>query len=258
MSVRILYYVFCGLLCIVTCSAEENNAAEINCILDKYEKLQGNNMNYSFKCNVVLCGDTKVGKSSILNKWKKNIFDEKIESTTLPQIDYVVDLNQKDSNNVIKLFLNDTCIHKNLNNGQISNSDVIVFVYDITNQESFDNITQWLLDVQNIRRGYKEKDIPFFLVGNKCDLNDHRKVAKEKGNNFAQEHNMRFIEVSAKDGTNIEYLFKKMADELYNNNLDSDTIQCGEVLNYYDTITEKTQDNKESKHCCPCCYEKDK
>lgn len=256
MSVRILYYVFCGLLCIVTCSAEENNAAKTNCILNKYDKLQGSTVNYSFKCNVVLCGDTNVGKSSILNKWKKDIFEEKIESTTLPQIDYVVDLNRKDSNNVIKLCLHDTCTYKDFNTNPISNSDVIVFVYDITNQESFDHITQWLLDVQNIRREYEEKDIHFFLVGNKCDLNDHRKVAKETGNNFAQAHNMRFIEVSAKDGTNIEYLFKKMADELYNNYLDSGNIPRGEVLNCYDTITEKTQDNKESKHCCPC-YEED-
>lgn len=61
------------------------------------------------------------------------------------------------------------------------------------------------------------------LVGNKLDLEHDRKVKKEKGLEFAEQHKLAFHEVSAADGTNIDYIFTKMVEgscatnlELYN------------------------------------------
>ena len=52
-----------------------------------------------------------------------------------------------------------------------------------------------------------------FLVGNKVDLEDKRIINKEEANKFAEEHNLPYIETSAKDGINIEELFDKSLDK---------------------------------------------
>ena len=52
-----------------------------------------------------------------------------------------------------------------------------------------------------------------FLVGNKTDLEDKRAITKEEANQFAEEHNLPYIETSAKEGFNIEELFDKSLDK---------------------------------------------
>ena len=73
-------------------------------------------------------------------------------------------------------------------------------MYDITNRESFDTISRWWQDIKD----HKENDFPVILVGNKCDLEDKRKVKKEEGERLAKEYNVHFYEASNKDGTNVE------------------------------------------------------
>ena len=73
-------------------------------------------------------------------------------------------------------------------------------MYDITNRESFDTISKWLDDIID----YKERDFPIILVGNKCDLENERKMPKEEGKNFANKLNVKFYETNNKDGINIE------------------------------------------------------
>jgi len=50
-------------------------------------------------------------------------------------------------------------------------------------------------------------------VGNKVDLDEKRVIKKEEANQFAEEHNLPYIETSAKDGINIEELFDKSLDK---------------------------------------------
>ena len=82
----------------------------------------------------------------------------------------------------------------------IKRADGVILMYDITNRESFDTISKWLDDIID----YKERDFPIILVGNKCDLENERKVPKEEGESFANKLNVKFYETSNKDGINIE------------------------------------------------------
>ncbi len=52
------------------------------------------------------------------------------------------------------------------------------------------------------------------LVGNKSDLDNMRKVSKQDGLSFAQKNRIAFYEVSAKNGSNIDLIFGKIAEEL--------------------------------------------
>ena len=61
---------------------------------------------------------------------------------------------------------------------------------------------------------HSETDIIKFLVANKCDLSD-RKVQYERGKMMASKFQMDFLEVSAKDGTNINELFAKLGERVY-------------------------------------------
>jgi small GTP-binding protein len=96
----------------------------------------------------------------------------------------------------------------------IKRADGVILMYDITNRESFDTIFIWLKDIFN----NKERDFPVILVGNKCDLEDERKVTKEEGENFANKLNVKFYETSNKDGINIEESSRELIRMVLNYN----------------------------------------
>ena len=83
-------------------------------------------------------------------------------------------------------------------------------VYDITNRDSFNNVSTWIEDCKN----QSPKTIFMVLVGNKSDLQDKRQVNYEEGQELAERFQMLFFETSAKDGNNVEEIFLKSADEI--------------------------------------------
>ena len=80
----------------------------------------------------------------------------------------------------------------------------IMFAYDITNANSFDNAVKWLQRIKN----YANEDVEKIIIGNKCDMaDDKRMVAKEKGVEIAAENGISFVETSAKTNVNVEKAF---------------------------------------------------
>ena len=88
-------------------------------------------------------------------------------------------------------------------------------MYDITNPVSFKNLSTWK---QNFLDKAMPKDcanFPFFLIGNKKDLEKHRQTSSATVEAWAKKNNeMPYEECSALDGTNIEKAFLKMAEDL--------------------------------------------
>ena len=70
----------------------------------------------------------------------------------------------------------------------------ILLVYDVTNEKTFANISNWL---RNIDENAKE-DVEKIIVGNKIDLKSQRRISLEKGQNMAIEYGLKLIETSAK------------------------------------------------------------
>jgi Ras-related protein Rab-30 len=89
-------------------------------------------------------------------------------------------------------------------------ANAIIIVYDISNQPSFDCLPTWLRELKK----HINDDVITVLVGNKNDLNESREIPYHIGESFAQRHNMKFVETSAKNSGNVEKIFKEIAETL--------------------------------------------
>ena len=97
---------------------------------------------------------------------------------------------------------------KSVSLNSIRNYDGVFLMYDITDFKSFDSISEWINNIYEFR----DHDFPFILIGNKCDLEDQRKVSKEEGLETAEKYKTTYFETSAKEGINVE----EAIDELVN------------------------------------------
>lgn len=88
-------------------------------------------------------------------------------------------------------------------------ADGIIMVYDVTNQESFNHVADWLTEVNR----YASEGTCKLLVGNKSDRPD-RAVSAEEAREYAEKLNIPFLETSAKNADNVEKAFLTMAQEL--------------------------------------------
>ncbi len=86
----------------------------------------------------------------------------------------------------------------------------IIVVYDITDAESFNNVKQWLHEIDR----YASENVNKLLVGNKSDLTSKRAVTFEQGKEFADSLGIEFIETSAKNATNVEKAFLAMPSQI--------------------------------------------
>ncbi|RWV92607.1 hypothetical protein GW17_00045004, partial [Ensete ventricosum] len=82
----------------------------------------------------------------------------------------------------------------------------IIVVYDVTDQESFNNVKQWLNEIDR----YASDNVNKLLVGNKCDLTANRVVSYETAKAFADEIGIPFLETSAKNASNVQQAFMAM------------------------------------------------
>lgn len=83
----------------------------------------------------------------------------------------------------------------------------IVLVYDVTDRDSFENVRTWMQEISK----NADKHANVMLVGNKCDMEDQRKVSKEEGEALAREQKIPFVETSAKSDINVTECFYTIA-----------------------------------------------
>lgn len=162
------------------------------------------------KYKLVFLGEQSVGKTSIITKFMYDSFDTSYQATVgidfLSKTMYLTD-------RTVRLQLWDTAGQERFRSlipAYIRDSSVAVIVYDVTNEESFQQTNKWINDVR-IERG---DNVIVFLVGNKVDLTDLRQVSHQQGEEKAKELNVYFIETSAKVGLNIKLLFKQITETL--------------------------------------------
>ena len=114
---------------------------------------------------------------------------------------------------------------------------IIVF-YDITDRYSFEYLNIWIKEIEENGK----KNACKLLVGNKCDLEEKRKVTFQEGKKFANKNEMLFIEASSKENINVEEAFYLLTEEMINKNknnrirknykLSSDLLYLNKYINY--------------------------
>jgi len=92
-------------------------------------------------------------------------------------------------------------------------------VYDVTRRDSFNNLEQWLKEIETYS---SNADVVKLLVGNKIDK-ENREVSREEGAAFAKQRSMLFIECSAKTRLGIQQAFEELVQRV----LDSPNISGG-------------------------------
>jgi GTPase SAR1 family protein len=96
-------------------------------------------------------------------------------------------------------------------------------------------------------------DIKIFLIGNKLDLEENREVSIEQGKVIQSDYNLDlFIESSARDGRNTEYIFVEAAKLLYNDFIKYKIGNplLGKTKNEGKKLKKEDKNNNGKKKCC--------
>ena len=88
----------------------------------------------------------------------------------------------------------------------------MILTYDVTREETFTNLSQWLSEVKQ----HATEDVRIYMVGNKSEMEEQREVTYERAVEMAKANKIhRVFETSAKTGYNVEELFASVAKELF-------------------------------------------
>uniref|UniRef100_A0A914V020 Ras-related protein Rab-10 n=1 Tax=Plectus sambesii TaxID=2011161 RepID=A0A914V020_9BILA len=195
---------------------------------------------YDLLFKLLLIGDSGVGKTCILYRFSDDAFNTTFISTI--GIDFkikTIELKGKK----IKLQIWDTAGQERFHTITTSyyrGAMGIMLVYDITNAKSFDNIAKWLRNIDE----HASEDVEKMLLGNKCDMADRRMVSKERGEQIAKDHNIRFLETSAKANIHIDKAFYDLAEAILDK-MPSKTNDEGGVV-----VRPTDQKQQSGSRCC--------
>ncbi|KAM7375719.1 hypothetical protein PAMP_005499 [Pampus punctatissimus] len=208
---------------------------------------------YDFLFRLLLLGDSGVGKTCILRRFTDSEFDPTHISTI--GVDFKMKTLEIDGVKV-RVQIWDTAgqeRYQTITKQYYRRAQGIIFVYDITNEPSFQHIVKWASDVDECA----PDEVQRILVGNKSDEEPMRQVTKDEGSKLAETYGMDFFETSASSGSNITESFTRVTElVLQAHTRDVDNL-LGSLDNYLDKAAlgeEKgSQNNEENiQRTCAC------
>ncbi|XP_031617749.1 ras-related protein Rab-8A [Contarinia nasturtii] len=168
-------------------------------------------LDFAATYKVLVLGDSNVGKTCIVHRY----CDERYYDTYISTIG--IDFKQKLINLdgvPIKLQIWDTAGQerfRTLTTAYYRGAMGILLMYDVTNIESYNNLSYWLRNIQE----NAAPDVVKVLAGNKCEAPvTQRAVDKERGMKIAENFDIPFFEVSCKQNINIEEAFITLARKI--------------------------------------------
>ena len=213
----------------------------------KIERINDYQIQHKYIFRICIIGDPSVGKSSILTRFCDNTFKENYNNTI--GVDFrVVTLKYNDI--VVKLHIWDTAGQERFRSLAINyfrSANGFIYVYDISNQDSFNNVNSWI----NLVTNNNKNAVVNILIGNKCDKEDERGIEKEEGEHLAEEKHFYFLETSAKNNENIEKIFEVFVRDLVEYYSKNEYVEC-ENLQITDTKTENIETIRKEDSKCKC------
>ena len=169
---------------------------------------------YDYTIKILLLGDSNVGKTLLIGKFIKDDFSE----NTLNTIG--LDLKCKSlilEDKKINVQLWDTAgqeKYKSMTTSYYRGVNIIIVVFDVTKQESFNHVKNWIADIDKFAR----PNVMKILVGNKIDLINERVISNEEGKKLSQQFKIKFFETSAKSSEGVKEMFESVCKDYTKNN----------------------------------------
>ena len=199
-----------------------------------------NNEDEEKEIKVILLGEAGVGKTNLINRATGQDFNPFSKTTGSSSFSKMI-VNVRNKNFEINLW--DTIGQeqfRQLTKLFYNNSKIVIFVYDITNHKSIDELKNyWVKDIES-KLG---NDIIKGVVANKIDLYLEEEVKEDEGEEFAKSIDAKFLTISAK--TDNADKFKKYITELVEDFLLSGLNTGSDRI----TLSTNTH-NKNNKNCC--------
>ena len=199
---------------------------------------------YDYLFKLLLIGDSGVGKSCLLLRFSDDTYNDSYISTI--GVDFKIRTIELEGKR-IKLQIWDTAGQerfRTITSSYYRGAHGIIIVYDVTDTVSFDNVKQWLNEIQL----YASEDVSRLLVGNKADVEgDLKEIETIEAQEYAETHDMTLIETSAKNGDNVESAFIELA-KVIKHRLTSQTKQTEQ-----DKIQLKKNSTRLNSSAWNCC-----
>ena len=200
---------------------------------------------------IVLIGNSGVGKTCISQKYinENQEIDEEVSSTI--GASYFQKFLEIDGKS-ISLDIWDTAGQERFRSlalNYINNSHAFIFIYDISDKSSFDNLQNWI----KMAFDKNKNSIVNLLIGNKCDKENERKISQNEGEHLAKENKFYFLETSAKNDENVLNLFYYITYKLigYYNENENEYVE-NENVELCSSTTEELPTMRVTESGCKC------
>ena len=222
-----------------------HNIIEIKEPIQIPKNLNNNLLNVNSVITIFFLGSSGVGKTSFINRFFSNLYS----STTLSTLGIDVEKSLlKINGNLYRLEVWDTAGQERLRSipkKYYVKGDAFLLMFDVTDEKSFSDLNQWIKDLSSARNRDNDFsttcDTVIYLIGNKIDDFDNRKILSKDAEKFSSENNIYYIEVSCKDGINI---YEVMINIIIDASKKLDYIRKSIFL------TKKNQKKNDNKNCC--------
>ena len=172
---------------------------------------------------IISLGASREGKTSIFKRLLKEKFEFSYNATIYIELSepyYVKYKNKK-----YKLFFYDSGGQEKyiseLFKNYMRQSDGVLFVFDISNRESFDDLKSWY----NLYKAEKE-NVVGVIIGNKCNI-EFRQVDYDEAKAFADSLGLEYLETSAKLDKKIKKAIVYLLDDIIESKADFDSLTIG-------------------------------
>lgn len=205
---------------------------------------------YVFK--IIIIGNTGSGKSSLLLRYTRDIFNSYYEPTI--GVDFgtkQIDIPYNGEHIPIKLQIWDTAGQERfdtITKSYYRNTCGVVIVFDLTSSESFYSIPKWITNIKN----NCNSTVEVILIGNKCDLRDDIVVEQHEIDKMCEKYGIRYFETSATQLDSTSIAFNILTQNIFEN-IDSRSIPPGVKLIHNDSEIQKTIDLSKKNRKKKCC-----
>ena len=171
-------------------------------------QMNDNSQSQKISLKFLTLGDSKIGKTSILERYVNKTFKDNYLVTIGMDI-RIKRLTINDNN--IDIHVTDTAGQerfRSISKMSYKRSDGILVGFALNDEKTFESISYWIEQIYE-NKG-KNSDVSVVLFGNKCDDKENIVVKEEEINKIKNKYNLQYFETSAKENINVKELFEHL------------------------------------------------